>query len=277
MTRVATDRDTLDRLGDARWIDLSLLVSERLPTWPFHMPFQRKVWNWFTQPSELPGQTSRSEQAFQTAWWTMDEHVGTHFDAPTHFIPPPDSGLPHASPMGAITGDLVSIDLFHGRACMIDVRALVGQADPGVSPEIDWARIEEFEQEHGPIGAGEIVVFASGWDRFYREGAAGSPYALDVVHQRSAGWPAPSVEVIERLYEERGVRTLATDGCSVGSSHDGFAGHYAGLGRGMAYVEGLARLDELPARGWYFIFLPVKVAGSSGGPGRAVGILSAGS
>jgi len=273
MSTAAGDRYVLGGLAGARWIDLSLLVSEQLPTWPLHMPFQRKVWNWFTQPSELPGQTSRSDLRFQTAWWTMDEHVGTHFDAPTHFIPPPDSGLPHASPLGAMTGDLVSIDLFHGPACVIGARSLVGDAEPGMSPEIGWDRVEAFEGEHGAIGAEDIVVFASGWDRFYREGDAGAGYALDVVHGRSPGWPSPSVEVIERLYEERGVRTLATDGCSVGSAHDGFAGHLAGLSRGMAYVEGLANLQELPARGSYFVFLPVKVAGSSGGPGRAVGIL----
>jgi kynurenine formamidase len=276
MSTGATDPQAFSALAGARWVDLSLLVSERLPTWPFHMPFQRKVWNWFAQPSELPGQTSRSDQAFQTAWWTMDEHVGTHFDAPTHFIPPPDSGLPHASPLGAVSGDLVSIDLFHGPACVLDARSLVGQADGGVSPEIGWDIVEAFELEHGRIDARDVVVFASGWDRFYEEGEAGSGYALDVVQGRCAGWPAPSVETIGRLYEERGVRTLATDGCSVGSSHDGFAGHYAGLGRGMAYVEGLAHLEELPARGSYFVFLPVKVAGSSGGPGRAVGILPGG-
>jgi kynurenine formamidase len=32
-------------------------------------------------------------------------------------------------------------------------------------------------------------------------------------------------------------------------------------------------LGELPVRGAYFIFMPVKIAGSSGGPGRAVALL----
>lgn len=263
----------LDRM---RWVDLSLLVSERLPTWPASMPFQRKVWNWFTQPSELPGQSSRSDFAYQTAWWTIDEHTGTHFDAPAHFIPPPESGLPHASPMGAISGDRVDIGLFHGPACVIDVGPLLGRAELGASPDIGWDVIESFDRKHGPIKAGEIVLFESGWDRFYGEGDAGAGWALDVMNRKCPGWPAPTVEVIERLFD-RGVRMIGTDGTSMASSHEPFAVHVAGLGRGMVYIEALAKLEQLPPRGSYFIFLPVKVAGSSGGPGRAVGILPVGS
>jgi kynurenine formamidase len=41
----------------------------------------------------------------------------------------------------------------------------------------------------------------------------------------------------------------------------------------MAYVESLTQLGRLPARGAYFLFLPVKVEGSSGAPGRAVAFI----
>ena len=44
----------------------------------------------------------------------------------------------------------------------------------------------------------------------------------------------------------------------------------------MRYVELLTNLAELPVRGALFVFLPVKIAGSSGGPGRAMALLPRG-
>jgi kynurenine formamidase len=41
----------------------------------------------------------------------------------------------------------------------------------------------------------------------------------------------------------------------------------------MRYVEILTNLGELPVRGAYFIFMPVKIASSSGGPGRAMALI----
>jgi kynurenine formamidase len=49
--------------------------------------------------------------------------------------------------------------------------------------------------------------------------------------------------------------------------------HQEGLSRGLRYVEILTNLDELPTRGAFFVFLPLKIAGSSGGPGRAIAFL----
>ena len=80
-----------------RIVDLSLTLDDRLPgVWPGHMPFEHKVHNWYAV-SVSGGQRLRSTAPYYTCWMTLDEHVGTHFDAPAHFIPPPDSGLDHAN------------------------------------------------------------------------------------------------------------------------------------------------------------------------------------
>jgi isatin hydrolase len=86
------------------------------------------------------------------------------------------------------------------------------------------------------------------------------------------GWPAPAPETAVYLYES-GVKTVGIDAPSIGSAHDGVPVHQEGLGRGMRYVEILTNLGALPARGAYFIFMPVKIADSSGGPGRAMALL----
>jgi kynurenine formamidase len=231
-------------------IDLSVTVSERLPgVWPSHHPFVREV--------------TRTHPPYFTEAIQIDEHTGTHFDAPAHFLPATDE-----SP--ATYGDRVDLRLFCGPCAVIPVSPAAAHAENGVSPEITPSMIEGWEAQHGRLHPGEIVLFHSGWDRHYVEGPAGKRYVDDVlVTKEQPGWPAPTVPAMEFLFA-RGVRCVGTDAPSMGSSHDGGPVHVWGLSRGIAYVEGLTNLDRLPARGATFIFLPLKVEGSSGGPGRAV-------
>jgi hypothetical protein len=41
----------------------------------------------------------------------------------------------------------------------------------------------------------------------------------------------------------------------------------------MVFVEALTNLARLPARGAYFLMLPVRIEEGTGGPGRAIGVL----
>ena len=61
----------------------------------------------------------------------------------------------------------------------------------------------------------------------------------------------------------------------MGPSDGGAPVHVAGLGAGMVFIEGLANLAVLPVSGASFQFLPLKIARSSGGPGRAIAWLPA--
>jgi kynurenine formamidase len=42
----------------------------------------------------------------------------------------------------------------------------------------------------------------------------------------------------------------------------------------MTFVEALGGLAVLPPRGAWFLFLPLRLAGGTGGPGRALGGLT---
>ena len=259
-------------LTGAEMIDLSVTLAEEMPAaWPGHMPFQRKVFNWYASRTDQIQPIHGFRGGYQTAWWTIDEHTGTHFDAATHFVPPPDSGLPGASPLGLETGDRVALDRLVGPAAVIDAAHLFGQGAPGESPEIPVAVVRAWEERHGALRPGEVVLLRTGWDAHYRpvtEG--GAAFCADpVARGHGPGWPTPEIPLLAHLLE-RGVRTVGIDGASMGSSHNGGPLHQWGLGRGMLFVEQLSGLDRLPARGAFFVFLPVKVAGSSGGPGRAV-------
>ena len=261
------------RIRAGRIVDLSVTVAEDRPSsWPTHMPFAAKVWNYYAELAEIQG-TVPSRAPYQTRFWMIDEHCGTHFDAPTHFIPPPGSGLPHEGQLGAQTGDAVPLEELMGPAAVIDVSFLAGEGAGGASPGITREHIEEWEREHGRLAEGEVALLRTGWDRFYQKGAPGDAYCRDpLLSGRGPGWPAPDVAAVRHL-RGRGVVCLGIDAPSIGAAHDGIPAHVEGLGAGMRYVEMLTNLERLPARGAYFVFLPVKVAGSTGGPGRAVAFL----
>lgn len=258
-------------------VDLSLLVAEGLPCyWPTHQPFQHKVGNWFTDVHTPAGNVSGRGGPYSTRWMAIDEHTGTHVDAPTHFIPPENSGLPHAGPAGSVSVDAVPLTQLMGPAAVCDVSELVAEhGQAGVSPLIEPEHIVRWEREHGPVRAGDVVLLRTGWDRRYRRGADGNAYLHDVIVTGAApGWPAPSVATMELLLE-RGVRCIGIDAPSIGAAHDPVPVHVAGLRTGAVYVEGLAALGELPARGAWFCFLPLKIEQGTGAPGRAIALLPA--
>jgi isatin hydrolase len=259
-------------------VDLSLTIAEDLPgNWPTHVPFQQKIFNWFASwPGELSPVSDRGGP-YQTRWMLIDDHTGTHFDAPSHFIPPPDSGLPNASAAGLVSGDVVELDQLMGTAAVIDASGLVGQGGPGRSALVTAESVRAWEYEHRRLRSGDVVLIRTDWDRKYLTGAEGAGYAYDVVVSRTAeGWPAPDEDTIELLLE-RGVRCVGIDAPSIGAVHDPIPVHVRGLGGGAVFIEGLANLAELPATGAYFVFLPVKVRGATGGPGRAIGLRPAAS
>lgn len=252
-----------------RIIDLSVLIGEDFPAgWPTHMPFQRKPFNWYAEsgPDGAPFHVSGTGP-YYTEWLLIDEHTGTHFDAPAHFL------RDRAQVTGAHTGDEVDLGVFYGECAVIDASGVSEGAGPGVSPVIPPEIIEAWEREHGRLRAGEIVLFRTAWDRFYVAGDEGKRYAHDVLVSRTEpGWPAPEVPAMQLLLE-RGVRCAGTDAPSMGTAHNGAPVHVEGLSKGMVYVELLTNLDQLPPRGATFVFLPLKIQGSSGGPGRAIGIV----
>lgn len=264
-------------IAAATVVDLTAPLAETLPcTWPGHMPFRATVSAWFAdRPDDPQPVHSRDDDGYQTRWLVLDEHTGTHMDAPRHFIPPADSGLPNAGPGGAVGIDALPVLAGSGPACVIDVSQLIDTSPPGTSPPITPEHISRWEQDHGEIGPGEVVLLRSCWDDRYRPGSAGSAYGSDVLTTRTRpGWPAPSPDAVTAL-ADRGVRCVGTDGFSIGPAEDPGATHVAGLSRGMVFVEALCNLDRLPARGAWFLFLPIRIVDGTGGPGRGIAVLPA--
>jgi kynurenine formamidase len=266
-----TETDTpKNSLSFSTIIDLSQPLAEELPTtWPGHLPYQHRVWNWYASSQGISGDPIFSVSPYYTRYIMIDEHTGTHFDAPAHFIPPPDSGLPAANALGAITNEQVPLEQLQGPAVVVDVTDVEG-SENGVSPWLTSWHLQRWEAQYGSLEPGEVLLLKTGWDRYYTTGAEGEKYMLRPAQRKDfPGWPAPSVDLVEYALS-KGIRCLGMDVPSIGAAHDGVPAHQVGLGGGLLYIESLTNLDKLPVRGSYFVFLPVKIARGSGGPGRAI-------
>ncbi|UCF73534.1 MAG: cyclase family protein [Deltaproteobacteria bacterium] len=213
---------------------------------------------------------------------TFDEHLGTHFDAPSHFIPKQATGFSVADVVtskidpkwGEVDCDECLAEWFIGPAKVIDCTDLIGKADKGKSPLITVDFVKDWESRYGKIEPGDVVVFYTSYcPRYYKPFPAGNRMVYDVIEKGTAvGWPGPAPETAAYL-ADKGVKCLAGDIPSMGPWQVIRNTHVAGLGRGMVYVEQLMNLDKLPPTGAYFIFIPVKTAGVSGGPGGAIAII----
>ncbi len=258
-----------DLLG-LRLVDLTLLLAEELPAaWAKHMPYQQKTFNYFTRVDQQVSPLKSELGPYQTRWLIIDEHTGTHVDAPAHFIPELKTGLPRAAEAGAITVEQIPLEQLIGPAVVIDVPDDLPGSAPGISPIISRELITSWEQANGEVAGGDIVLFRSNWDRHYVAGEAGLAYCHDpLVTGKGPGWPAPGEGAMQHLMD-RGVRCVGTDGTSMGSAHNGAGVHHLGLGARIAFIEALGQLDQLPVRGAIFCFAPLKVARGTGAPGRA--------
>jgi len=239
------------------------MLSEHLPvTWPEHMPFAHKNWSWFEE-DELPtGACTCSLGPYVTHFFILDEHAGTHVDAPSHYFKDGDSS------------EKIDLSKLIGPAAVVDLRHLDGEAEDGASPAITVAHLEAWEQANGRFEPGEVVLLFTGWtDKHYVRGVDGRAFLHEpVVLQSRPAWPAPEPEAAIFLHD-RGVTTIGIDAPSVGSAEEGNEVHRAGLSREMAFIEGLTNLGRLPARGASFVFLPLKMEVASGAPGRAIAVL----
>jgi kynurenine formamidase len=237
-------------LGTSRLVDLT-------------HPFNSETIYWPTSPSafqlqELAHGQTEGGYFYSANAFCSPEHGGTHLDAPIHFA---ENGL---------TAEQIPLKQLVGPAIVIDVAAAAAQ-DPDY--RLTLADVLEFEQEHGRIAPGTIVLLRTGWSRYWPDRVRylgdDTPGDASRLH-----FPSYGEEAARLLVEERGVAALGADVASIdyGQSRD-FIVHRVAAGRNVPGFENLTNLDELPPRGAIVIALPVKIERGSGGPLRAIAIV----
>ncbi|MCR9151332.1 MAG: cyclase family protein [Rhodobacteraceae bacterium] len=187
---------------------------------------------------------------------TVNEHTGTHIDAPLHF-----------SADGASVAE-IPVESLACPLCVIDIRARASaDRDTQVTPD----DLKEWIATHGPIPDGACVAMNSGWAAKVGSDAF---RGADAARGGSLHFPGFHIEATQMLLEETSAVAMAVDTLSLdhGPSAD-FATHYAWLPAGRYGIECLAGLDAMPAAGATLMVGAPKVRGGTGGPARITALV----
>jgi kynurenine formamidase len=72
---------------------------------------------------------------------------------------------------------------------------------------------------------------------------------------------------------KRGIHHVGCDFPSFGQIQNDEGPHWIALENEMVIVEKLINLSQLPPRGAFYIFLPLRIENGTGSPGRAIAIV----
>lgn len=188
-----------------------------------------------------------AEHSFNLQKLSINEHTGTHIDAPLHFSA--DGTSVDEIPVSSLVAPL----------CVIDIAARAAEdADTRVTPD----DLKAWIAANGDIPDGACVAMYSGWaskvDSDDYRGFDGT----------AQHYPGFHIEATQMLLET-GAQSLAVDTLSLdhGISAD-FATHYAWLPSGRFGIENIANLDKVPASGATLVIGAPKHKGGTGGPAR---------
>ena len=198
------------------------------------------------------------------AWYwnnfSMGEHVGTHFDAPAHWVTGRD--LPNG------TVDAIDPAKFVAPAFVIDCSEACAK-DPDYQMSV--ADIEVFEAHHGRIAEGAWALMRSDWSK-----RSGADYAN--LRDDGAHTPGPSPEAVRFLVDERGVigfgaETIGTDAGQAHHFSPPYPAHTMLHGAGRYGLQCLCNLDLLPPTGASLSTAPLKIVRGSGSPLRVLALV----
>ncbi len=184
---------------------------------------------------------------------TINEHTGTHVDAPLHFS---------ANGIGV---DEIDVGNLVVPLCVVDIREkAAADADAQLTPDDLMAWIEA----NGDIPDRACVAMMSGWS-----GKLGTEAFRGADAEGKLHFPGFHPDATAMLLEQTSASSIAVDTLSLdhGPSAD-FATHYAWLPSGRYGIECIAGLEQMPiAGGTLFVGAP-KHKGGSGGPARIFGM-----
>lgn len=230
--------------GDARSIvDLTHVLTPQFPLWPGSSPFEMH-----------PVSTITTGNAFYLNELRMEEHTGTHVDAPAH-----------AAEHGITVEQIPASDLIAPIA-VVDISARAATDNDALLTRAD---ILDWENQHGRLPARCIVAMNSGWDaRAATPDAFTNQDALGIQHT-----PGFDPDAVDFLVHERDIVAIGSDTLSIDAGRSStYGAHLGALGAGKYGIEVLANLSRIPASGATVMVGAPTHAGGSGGPARVLAL-----
>ena len=234
-----------------RIVDLTYAFDANSVYWPTAEQFKLET--------DFEGMTDKGY--FYSAYrYSAAEHGGTHLDSPVHFA------------KGHFTVDELPLERLMGPAIVIDVTAKCA-----TNPDylVSVADIESWEKRNGKIAPGTIVLLRTGFGKFYpdRKKYLGTEErgaeAVAKLH-----FPGLDPAAARWIVANRAIKAIGLDTASIDYGQSTlFESHRTLFEKNIPAFENVANLDQLPAKGFSVIALPMKIKGGSGGPLRIIALL----
>jgi kynurenine formamidase len=186
---------------------------------------------------------------------SLPEQFETRIDAPTRFA------------RGLWTVDQIPSERLIAPLVVLDVSANIGNYS---DYQISVADIARWEEAHGQIPLGSVVIARTGWDSRWRS-------AMDYRNADRRGtmhFPGFSPDAAKFLVEGRNAIGVGIDTLSVdyGPSKD-FAVRQYTLAHSVYQLENVANLDRAPTVGGTVVVAPAKLESGSSAPVRILALV----
>ncbi len=206
-----------------------------------------------TYPFKLIPMATLAKNGVAANSWQIHEHLGTHIDAPNHFI------------AGEKSLDQIALEDLIVPVVVVDISAKAGRnRDATLSVE----DLRQFETHYGKIPAHCCVMMYSGWEKHLNDSLF---VGLD--RQQKKHYPGFSNEAIQFLVAERNIAGIGVDVLSFDPGTDeNYTGHKILFAAGKWGVECVANLAKIPKTGATLLVGAPKVEGATGGFARIMAI-----
>ena len=244
--------------GSVRCVDLSHPLSEATPIIELPKPYANT-------PGWSLEEVSHYDERGPIFYWNSfsgSEHMGTHFDAPIHWITGRDREDVSEIPPERLIGPAVVIDR-------------TKEVEANRDYLLTLADVRGFEQEHGPLPRGGWLPFRTGWSSRYWDRSA-----FLAQDEHGTHWPGIDAECARFLAEETELKGYGVEqiGIDTGLAHEldpPWPAHHYVLGAGKFGLAQLANLDSLPPTGSVLVPAPLRIVRGSGSPMRVIALVPA--
>ena len=247
----AAEARSVEQPLQGKFVDLTHPYDESTIYWPTADGFQLR--------SDAAGLTDKGYY-YAANTITTAEHGGTHIDAPIHFFADRN------------TVDQIPLQQLIAPAVVVDVQQACAE---NRDYEISVADLRKWEETHGRQLVDVIVLLRTGhaknWpdrEKYLGTNKTGEEAVADL------HFPGLSPEAAKWLVEQRAPLAVGIDTPSIDfgqSTH--FQTHVKLFEHNVPALENVNLTEELPAKDFTLIALPMKIAGGSGGPTRIVAVL----
>jgi kynurenine formamidase len=246
-----TERSLAERLAAVRLVELTHPLNEETIVWPTSMPFEFET--------VFEGWVD-DEYYYASRNFCGPEHGGTHLDSPIHFAE--GRWATHEIPPERLMGPGAVVDVTEQAA-----------GDPNY--EVTVEDLVDWEERHGAISQGAILLLHTGRDRLWPDAEAYLGTAArgeDAVVELE--FPGLHPEAARWLVEERAIVAVGLDTPSLDHGPSTrFETHRILFEANVYGLENVANLGELPPTGAFILALPPLLEGGTGGPVRILGVI----